>query len=336
MAGAIAGIGKLKGFTMKSGLVSRLALLSSIFLFCDVAGAQTMARYTLDTWQDNDIAETMDHPIVAMGGHVNNDSQGTQMFHWDSYGRVRINRDDADAPFFGYRVLFIDAATHSPLIRSTMDEFDLAVGLHLGQIGDWDLSTMLGAGYSSTHPFENSDGYFGIGHLLAEYHYDDNNSFLLSGDYEGNGGLFPDVPLPGFAFIHHEDKLDYMVGYPMSSIKWRPMDKVEITAQYNVPYTAELDVEYRLAKHFGLYSDSGNFFQGFATRNGTLDNRQFFQMRRTEMGVRFIYDPWVDASLGLGYSFDQGYSSGFDVRDMRPLTHISNEPYLGFMIRGRF
>src|SRR5580692_6712704 len=100
MAGAIAGIGTLKGFNMKSGLVSRLGFLFSFFVFCDVAGAQSMARYTLDTWQGNDIAETFDHPIVELGGHVNGDSQDTQMFHWDSYGRVRINRDDPDAPFF--------------------------------------------------------------------------------------------------------------------------------------------------------------------------------------------------------------------------------------------
>jgi hypothetical protein len=336
MARTLAGIGTLKGFTMKRTSILGLTLLFSVFVFSNVSRAQSMSRFTLDGWEDKDLAETLDHPIIEMGGHVNNDSQGTQMFHWDSYGRVRINRDDPDAPFFGYRVLFIDAATHSPAIRSTMDEFDLAVGLHLGQIGDWDVSTLLGAGYSSTHPFVNSDGYFGIGHVLAEYHFDDNNSFLLSADYEGNGGLFPDVPLPGFAFIHHEKKLDTMLGYPMSTIKWRPIDKLEITAQYNVPYTAELDVEYRLSKNFGLYSDSGNFFQGFATRDGTLDNRQFFQMRRTELGVRYIWDPWIDASLGLGYAFDQGYSRGFDVRDLQPLTHISNEPYLGIMVRGRF
>ena len=321
---------------MKCSPVLRLTLLSSFFVFCNVAGAQSMARYTLDTWQDNDIAETLDHPIIELGGHVNNDSKDTQMFHWDSYGRVRINRDDPDAPFFGYRVLFIDASTHSPIIRSTMDEFDLAMGLHLGEVGDWDLSTMLGAGYSSTHPFVNSTGFFGIGHLVAERHYDDNNSFLLSVDYEGNGGLLPDIPMPGFAFLHHEDKLDFMLGYPMSSIHYRPMDKLEITAQYSVPYTAELDVEYRLAKHFGLYSDSGDFFQGFVTRTGDIGNRQFFQMLRTEMGVRFIFDPWVDASLGIGYAFDQGYSKGFDVRDLTPVTHISNEPYVGIMVRGRF
>jgi hypothetical protein len=336
MAGALAGIGTLKGFIMKPRSFLRLALLSPVLLFCQWAGAQSMARFTLDTWQDRDIAETLDHPVIENGGHVNNDSQDTQMFHWDSYGRVRINRDDKDAPFFGYRVLFIDASTHSPLIRSTMDEFDLAMGFKLGQWGDWDLSTMLGAGYSSTHPFVNTTGIYGIGHLLGEHHFDDNNSIVLSVDYEGNAGLLPDLPLPGFAIRHRQDNFDFMFGYPMSSAHWQPMDKLDITASYTVPYTAELDVEYRMAKHFGLYGDAGNFFQGFVQRTGDVTDRQFFQMRRAEMGVRVIYDPWVDASVGIGYAFDQGYSRGFDVRDLTPITHISNEPYIGIMVRGRF
>jgi hypothetical protein len=258
------------------------------------------------------------------------------MFHWDSYGRVRINRDDKDAPFFGYRVLFIDASTDSHIIHSSMDEFDLAMGFKIGQLGDWDLSTMLGAGYSSTHPFKNTTGIYGIGHLLGEHHFDENNSIVLSVDYEGNGSLLPDVPMPGFAYRHHEDKIDLMLGYPINTVTWRPLDKLEITAQYTVPYTAEVDVEYRVAKHFGLYGDAGNFFQGFVTPEGDITNRQFFQMRRGEMGVRFIYDPWVDASVGLGYAFDQGYSTGFDVRNLTPITHISNEPYIGIMVRGRF
>lgn len=160
MARTIARIGTLKGFTMKCAPILGLTLLSSLFIFCNVSRAQSMSRFTLDGWQDNDIAETLDHPIIALGGHVNNDSTDTQMFHWDSYGRVRINRDDPDAPFFGYRVLFIDASTHSQIIHSSMDEFDLALGLHLGQIGDWDLSTMLGAGYSSTHPLRKFDRLF--------------------------------------------------------------------------------------------------------------------------------------------------------------------------------
>jgi hypothetical protein len=336
MAFPIVGAWTLKGFNMKCSVFCGLAAVSSILLFTSVAGAQSMARYTLDTWQDRDLAETYDHPLLETGGHVNGDSANDEISHWDSYGRVRINRDDKDAPFFGYRVLFSDASTGSPLIHSAMDEFDLALGLHLGQIADWDISTMLGVGYSNTHPFVNSQGYFGIGHLTAEHHFDDNNSIVLSMDYEGNGGLLPDVPLPGFAFLHHEQKLDVMFGYPMSSVRWRPMDKLEITASYTVPYSADLDVEYRVVPHFGLYGDAANFFQGFITNNGDIGDRQFFQMRRVETGVRVIFDPWVDAALGIGYAFDQGFSVGEDVRNLTPITHVSNEPYIALIIRGRF
>ena len=104
-----------------------------------------------------------------------------------------------------------------------------------------------------------------------------------------------------------------------------------------MPYTADADIEYRLMPHFGLYADVGNFFQGFVIHTTDVStNRQFYQMRRAETGVRFIFDPWVDASVGVGYAFDQGFSDGFDIRDMRPIGHISNEPYIAFVLRGRF
>ncbi len=320
-------------------IVAGLVLIS---LFACNARAQSMARYTLDSWQEKDIAATYDHPIVEAGGHVNNAPSDAQMFSWDSFGRVRINRKDQDAPFFAYRILTIDAGTDSRFLPSSMDDFELALGLHLGELDGWKLASVLGAGYSSTHPFVHASGVFGIGHVTAERQLDDQNALVLSADYEGNGGLLPDVPLPGFALVHHEAKADWMLGYPMSKLAWRPLERLEIMAGYTVPFTADLDVEYRLARHFGLYGDAGNFFQGFVqARNngqpsGDITNRQFMQMRRVEMGVRVIFDPLVDASIGVGYAFDQGFSDGFDVRDLRPVSHISDEPYLAIVLRGRF
>ena len=126
--------------------------------------------------------------------------------------------------------------------------------------------------------------------------------------------------------------------YPMMSAHWHPAPKWDITAQYTVPFTADLDIEYSLAPHYGLYCDMGNFFQGFlpGTPNSNIENRQFFQMKRAELGVRFIFNPWIDATVGGGWAFDQEYSAGFDVRNMTPLGRITNEPYMAFLIRGRF
>jgi hypothetical protein len=91
-----------------------------------------------------------------------------------------------------------------------------------------------------------------------------------------------------------------------------------------------------LAPHFGLYANTANFFQGFVTASGDITNRQFYQMRRVEAGFRVIDNPLFDASIGIGYAFDQEFSRGFDVRNMRPIGHISNEPYIAIVLRGTF
>lgn len=317
-------------------------IFMSAFIGVHVCLAQSFARYTLDSWTEDDLAETFDHPIVELGGHVTNGPSDTQMFSWDSFGRVRFDRHHEDSPFVAYRILTIDSGLNSGVIKSTMDEFDLALGLHLGEIGGWKFGTMLGAGYSSTHPFVHSSGIFGIGHVTFERSMGENDSLVLAVDYEGNGGLLPDVPLPGFAWMHQGAKVEAMLGFPMSRVTWRVTDPLEITAQYTVPFTANVDVEYRLARHVGVYADAGNFFQGFVVAPsanagaGDMTNRQFYQMRRVEMGVRLMFGKLVDASVGVGYAFDQDFSRGFDVRNLRPVGQLSNEPYLAIVLRGRF
>ena len=325
------------------GLLTVLLLLGCASL----AHAQTFSRLTQDTWNGTDLAETYDHPIIEADTHVNQPkpystdsglgNQDSQIIWWDSYGQVRFNRNDQDSPFVGYRILTITTGTDDRLIKSTMDEFDGTIGLHLGTHDGWTLGTVLGAGYSSTHPFVNTTGIFGIGHATAEHPIDDKNSFLLSVDYEGNGGLLPDVPLPGFAFIHKGKELNALVGYPFSKVLYEPPGPFQFSAQYNVPYSAMADVEYRIVPHFGLYANAANFFQGFeiAGEDRTTD-RQFEQMRRVEAGVRVIDQPLFDASIGIGYAFDQAFSDGYDVRDLRPIGHIGNAPYVAFVLRGTF
>ena len=336
---------KAKAHGLAVGLFG--ASIASLSVATAPARAQSFARLPLDTWRPNELAQTYDHIIVEPAGNVNSapeDANSSGVFWWDSYGRVRFNRKDDGGPFVAYRFLAIDAGTDSRFIRSTMDDFELALGAHLGDWAGWNWSTVLGIGYSSTQPFVNSSGIFGIGHILAERPLSPNDSLVLSVDYEGNSSLLPDVPLPGFAWRHRTDDntLYTMLGYPMSKVVWKPTPPLEITAMYTVPYTADVDVEYRVHPHFGLYADAANFFQGFVTArsngqpSGDVTNRQFYQMRRVEAGVRIIFDPWVDAGIGVGYAFDQGFSTGYDVTNLQPIGHISNEPYLSIVLRGTF
>jgi hypothetical protein len=313
-----------------------LAVLGIVCLLSSGAMAQYFGRLLGQPWSDDDRATTYDHPMIEDGGHVNNDSSDTSVFAWDSFGRVRLNRQDQDSPIVGYRVLTIGLGTETPAFKASMDELDLTYGMYLGQVDGWKIGTMLGLGYSSTHPFVNTSGIFGIGHVTAEKAIDANDSFLLAVDYEANGALLPDIPLPGFAFVHRTKALTFLVGYPMSYVAWSPTPKWDVTAQYQVPYSWDLDGEYHVAKHFGFYSDAGNFFQGVVRSDGDITDRQFFQMSRVEAGIRLTFDPWIDSTIGIGYGFDQTISSGFDIRDMHGVSHLSNEPYLSFIVRGRF
>ncbi len=300
------------------------------------ASGQSSARSTLEPWNGQDLAITFDHPVDEMSGHANNAPTDSQVLWWDSFGRVRLDRQDPNSPFAAYRVLTIDAGTDSQYIKSTMDDFELSAGFHLAQLAGWDITTVLGAGYSGTHPFVNEKGIFGIGDLMAKYPITDNTSVVLAVDYAGNSSLLPDIPLPGFAIMHRSHDLDFMLGFPMNRLVWRPVNRLELTAEYSVPYSARLNLEYRISHHVAVYGTAENFFQGFVQERSDVTDRQFFQMRRVEAGVRLIYNPWIDAGLGVGYAFDQEFSHGYDVRNLHSFSSISNEPYLAIVLRGSF
>ena len=71
-------------------------------------------------------------------------------------------------------------------------------------------------------------------------------------------------------------------------------------------------------------------------------HRVFFQMSRAETGIRYVNEDFIwkgmyfDAALSVGYAFNQDFSTGHDVRDLDPLTELSDEPFIGLIIRGRF
>jgi hypothetical protein len=313
-----------------------LGVVVAVCLLAGGAMGQDMGRLIAEPWNGNVCYQSYDHPIIEAGGHVNGDSSDSQVFGWDSFGRIRFNPDDQQSPFVAYHLLTLGLGTDTPLFKTQMDQMDGVMGLHLSGIAGWDIGVTVGGGYSSTHPFVNENGVYQIGHLTAQKPIDANDSFLLAVDYEGDSSLLPDVPLPGFAFQHRGEVCTFMVGYPLSYFAWMPEWNVKIAALYEAPYTADIDLDYRMNKHYGFYGDVGNFFQGFVRSDSDIDHRQFFQMTRMELGLRCNFDPYWDAAMGIGYAFDQNVSNGYDIRDMHGVGHISNEPYLAFIFRGGF
>jgi hypothetical protein len=294
---------------------------------------------TPQTW-----GQTHDDMLYQAQSHTKREEGAdAQIFWWDSTGRFRLDAADPNAPAIGYRYLTMNFDTNSHVLPDTLDEVSLAATLHLGELAGGNLSVLLGAGYSGDNLFADSNGVFGIGHLLWQTRLSDTDSLVLSVDYNGVSALYPDVPLPGIEYIHKEGPLWLEFGFPRNAIIWSPPGALTIEAAYEAPYTADVTANYKLGGDglsvFGRYA---NFYNAFRLDGEPQTNRLFFQMSRAEVGVRYVNPHMVfdwayfDASLSVGYAFEQHVSGGFDVRDTHALEEISDVPYAGFVIRGRF
>ena len=106
---------------MKTDRLKRMAITLTLCALTSAARGQSMARLTIEPWNGTDLNTSYDHPLVEFGGHANGTQYVTSLSWWDSYGRVRFDRNDPDSPFVAYRIFTMDAGTHDPLRRQLRD-----------------------------------------------------------------------------------------------------------------------------------------------------------------------------------------------------------------------
>lgn len=320
----------------------RIVFLASILLVAPVASAQTDNRLVLGVWDEKAWGETFDQFNFQFDSDVKDTDDTASVFFWDSIGRFRLDSSTADAWHIGYRYVTVNFDTDSDTLPNHLDEVSVAVGIRLGQVSGGKLSTILGMGWSGDHPFADSEGIFGLAHLLWEKPLNKTDSLVLSIDWDGAGAFLPDVPLPGFAWIRRQENWRVQFGYPRSALTWELMENLKLDAYYMVPYTGDVTLDYALTKNWHLYGEASNFFNGFRQDDEPATNRVFFEMSRIEAGIRFMHGDFVlkgayfDMGLSVGYAFHQQFFNGFDVRDIDQTAELTDAPYLGLVVRGKF
>ena len=141
--------------------------------------------------------------------------------------------------------------------------------------------------------------------------------------------------------MHRDPGLSFSLGYPYSTVHWNLAADLALDFNYTIPYAGELTLEYTLGEGFSVFGTYGNFFNAYFQQAERREERIFYEMRRAEMGVRYFNaDVFrglsLDASLVVGYAFDQQFSTGWDVRDLDDGASLSDEPYVGIILRGTF
>lgn len=322
--------------TKSNSFVAGLFALLLMFIAQPVL-AQTNQALFLTPWPQTPIlAETIDEPMLILGGHDRRGSGDMDIVFWDSKGRVKLDRDDRDPKFsIGYRVLVMDVDNSVTGLAGGFSDISVVLGVDLGQFKGWDINVIGGIGIANDNHFSGANGLYGIGEVsgTTDFH---NGKLTLGLRYDGNRNVLPDLPLPYAMYIETvNDQFTWYVGLPGSGIIWRPDDQWLIETQLIVPFTLGGKVTYFLNERIHLFGEYKAEYDSFWVHN--QDNRRvFYRMHRATIGGRYIINDWLDLTAGVGWAFQQKFSSGWDIRDTDVIARPSDNLLITFAIRGTF
>lgn len=305
---------------------------------CSRAAAQVAPSIVIQPWEEGPHwAETFDDLMFTNKGHLKGEPHGLKVFYWNSYGRVKLDRETQDPGLtFGYRILTISLDSGHPDLPGDLNDVAVVGGFKVGEIDDWDVTAVLGLGTANDGHWGNEDAIYGVGAVDFGHKLDEQSSLHLGLSYDGNRAILPDFPLPYASYqTRVDDTLSFTVGLPVSGFKWKPIEPLELSMKYIIPLDFEGRAAWRFTDWLELFGEYNSATSGFWLE-AQENRRLFYEFERVQMGLRFIIDPYVDASVGVGYIFNQEFSRGFDVRSDDHLFDASDEIFLMFRVQGTF
>tara|TARA_B100000609_G_C17170091_1_gene411139 strand:+ start:140 stop:1108 length:969 start_codon:yes stop_codon:yes gene_type:complete len=256
---------------------------------------------------------------------INDDEIQLQIY--DASGRWLLSDNDLGLTF-GTKVTYLSISQAAILPNSLMDQ-SFALGMNLGAISDWKVSTVLGVGYNGRTPYGDGNALYGKADLIFTTQPTDTSMWQIIVDYDGNRSFLPDVPLPSIAYTNWDNpNFKWTLGFPYSALTWEPDDKWEVelaAVLYNIDATISYEV-----------SDALELFAGYASRTDAfrVDNddrstrRVIFSQQTVELGLTYEPCNEFEVTIAGGLAFDQEFEYGYDSRDTDTITDVSDEPYL--------
>jgi hypothetical protein len=212
-------------------------------------------------------------------------------------------------------------------------DYSVGVGVGVAKWGEWEVALQGGIGMAGDE-WNDSDALYGIGNIILTNKIDDNRTWQVFLNYNGNRPFLPDVPLPGVAFHHKlSDTLRYSAGFPYSSIVWEFLPQWTIDASFLIPYNVNATLSFRPVETWRLFasidSEVSRYRWDFADDVLNDPNTHLlFRQRRLEAGVAWEPCDWAHFVLAGGYAFDQEFEAGWDGRDADEVLELDEAPYI--------
>jgi len=315
--------------THRSILARSALLLATILLISAPAAlhAQANAALLVKPWEPDQTIEQSTEVYGFLGGTTQS-GHSFDLATVESEGRIRILPGHEASPRIGYDVTYLNTNTNQPHFPGQLLDASVAGGTFLSENNGWVTGLTLGIGYAGDEPFASGRSWYGRADFVVAKKFSDTDALGVGFDYDGHRLYAPDIPLPGFGWSHQiNPSLAMVIGVPVTSITWRPYQRVRIFADYILLTDVDLDIGYEFIPRWTV-------FGGFETRDDAFkieslpgNTRLIYEQRRVESGLRWQPNDHLVFSLAGGYGFDTNFRRGFDVRSTNSVIHASPEPY---------
>jgi len=300
------------------------------------AAAEVSSALVLVPWRPQTTLQTQFSVVAGYDGSTSTTGADIDLTRYFNAGRAR-GAAEPDALSVGWVVSLLDIDTADPALPQRLAEQAVAVGFTLGQWEDWRIAGTAGLGYAGNTPYNDGDAWYALASVAGQTRLDNGATLSVALDYNGNRSIFPDIPLPGFAYSDaYNDQLRYTLGFPVNRVTWTPDDKWTLSATWLVPFAFTADIDYALTADVQLFARYFSERGGYWVQDTDENRRLFFEQDRVETGARWQAWDHVQLIGAAGYAFDQSFESGFDVRDTTTVRDISDEPYVRLALRLEF
>jgi hypothetical protein len=317
------------------------AVAAGAVAFLGVAGraaAQTGPALLVEPFPKEQLIHTSSGWLIEDAGHVQGSGQSARLSFYESSGRVRLFPGNLASPRVGWEMELIDVDLGSGprILPGQLIDVSVGAAFPVAKVGEWIFGGAVGLGYAGGSPFGEGNSWYGKASALAFRQFSENDALVIILDYDANRTFLPDVPLPGLEYTKRvSPQLFYVVGLPVTSVTWKPMEKLSIEASYYPIESFHAALGYEVARHFSAFGSLDYHTAAFFLEGLKGNDRLMFQQRRAEVGMKWSPREQVGLTAAVGYSWAEEFSIGFDSRTTTELADFSDEPYfrLGFQMK---
>jgi len=312
-----------------------LASVAAIALGTTSTFAQTGPELLLKPWPKGQLVEARGDAMWLDSGHVR-DGSDFQLGFYETEGRARVYPGQRADPRFGYNLTYIDVDAENGAVPNHLVDTSVAFGMGVLDNSGWLGGITVGVGYAAAGAFDDGNAWYGKADFAIGRELDETSAIGFVLDYDGNRTIYPDIPLPGFAYnkkVH--DTLKMSLGFPFTSIIWTPDRAYTFDRQFTfegkwtIPDDFEARVDYEIIKEVGLFATYGARREAFHWDElPNAHDRLIFIQRRVEGGVIWRPTEQMTFTVSGGYAFDQEFNVGWDTNDQDRVAKPSDEPYL--------